>query len=743
MSAQTNGRLAAGFFFVALVTACRDGAERRITAPFALHAALMHPVDCSGACVLADGVAVLRAAGFQPDSDGAVLSIATETIVGAAGDSVIVLATVDSGVAHAAGAAERLLVQVGNHVSTFSIADAASGIVVYRFSSSDSIHVSYGLSKDVRSAIPDGQFRLTQTANSASVQMSYQQPLAKGGGTKPPPCSITQQSATVCKTVVTLSPFFAPSDIGGTFTSQSGSAASDTITVNFSVPVESLTVTIWDPTFAGNKMVAYDAQGSELASADFRYSGAPGINHPDTEVVAATGIRRVELIPAPGDYVAYEAHLTIQGPKLVVTASADSASAGDTLTYTASNILGGAITVTGWQWVQDAGTSPPPGFVELLPVSSCSSSSLTCKHTPGTSGTIKVLGKLAHNKADSASLHITVAQPHISVVCTPGSVVRASDTPVSCTAQASGTLAVTGWTFTATDTATGTVVRSTDTTSTQWSGVVVASGAVIVRGMVDGVAAVSDTGRITVTPRTTGWSWRGQISTADASPGTLECFATPLYDTTSTLGWTVADSTCRSSYLWPNPTSPQRGYQMTNVADGGPNTGLYYILQDSTHLRMRAQVLKDMRPDGALYTVADGDTVTQACQAAGVSGSATVTTVNTTCMHAVGAFKFDSLYSFDWQHEGCHMILGAQAFDSVPDARARMESLVRQDTTSLFNGVILGDSGLVNISDAIRVATDVIEKQNPSIFSFWNRDPTNTSWLLRQIRPLGILAPGC
>ena len=102
-----------------------------------------------------------------------------------------------------------------------------------------------------------------------------------------------------------------------------------------------------------------------------------------------------------------------------------------------------------------------------------------------------------------ASATYTIAlgsAPSISVVCTPSSVVRASSTPVACSASASGgALVVTGWTFTPDDAQAGVV--SSAQTSTFWTGMAVASGGVTVQGTVGGVVANSETGRITVAAR--------------------------------------------------------------------------------------------------------------------------------------------------------------------------------------------------------------------------------------------------
>jgi hypothetical protein len=121
-------------------------------------------------------------------------------------------------------------------------------------------------------------------------------------------CPITQGSAIVCGELVTVSPFVAPpaGTIGGTFTSQSGTGASTTITITFAAAVDTVTTTIHDPTFSGNMMIAYDSGGAQIGSVSFTFSGTPGDNQPDTETVVAHGIRRIDLVPANADYVSYD-----------------------------------------------------------------------------------------------------------------------------------------------------------------------------------------------------------------------------------------------------------------------------------------------------------------------------------------------------------------------------------------------------------------------------------------------------
>jgi hypothetical protein len=63
-----------------------------------------------------------------------------------------------------------------------------------------------------------------------------------------------------------------------------------------------------DPTFAGNQVIAY-LGGVEISRQDFAFSGQPGVNIPDTKAVPGP-LDRLELVPAPADYVAYTALVT-------------------------------------------------------------------------------------------------------------------------------------------------------------------------------------------------------------------------------------------------------------------------------------------------------------------------------------------------------------------------------------------------------------------------------------------------
>jgi hypothetical protein len=99
-------------------------------------------------------------------------------------------------------------------------------------------------------------------------------------------------------------PFFTGGPFGG-FQSKPGTGVQSTITITFSGPVSSVTITALDPDFAGNRAVARNASGALVASRGFAFDDTPGELTTSTVTLTAPGIIRVFLIPARLDYVAY------------------------------------------------------------------------------------------------------------------------------------------------------------------------------------------------------------------------------------------------------------------------------------------------------------------------------------------------------------------------------------------------------------------------------------------------------
>jgi hypothetical protein len=102
---------------------------------------------------------------------------------------------------------------------------------------------------------------------------------------------------------VTIAPQ-APPSVWGEFQSTPGTGAQQPIQIVFTCPVQSVSITIWDPDFPGNEMIAFDT-ANEVGRVTFLGDNTPNVLTTDTETLNASAISRVSLIPDPADFVAY------------------------------------------------------------------------------------------------------------------------------------------------------------------------------------------------------------------------------------------------------------------------------------------------------------------------------------------------------------------------------------------------------------------------------------------------------
>jgi hypothetical protein len=160
-------------------------------------------------------------------------------------------------------------------------------------------------------------------------------------------------------------------------------------------------------------------------------------------------------------------------------------------------------------------------------------------------------------------------------------------------------------------------------------------------------------------------------------------------------------------------------------------------------MHVRAQVLKDIRPDGYSYSVSGKDTVGTRCKAAGQNGNKTVTVVNNVCMTDPSAFNFATLYAFSWRHEQCHLLLMRNKFPTIADPRTKLETIVRKDTAAFHSEAWIGMDGFLDAGFALQQAKGTIDTTNSQTYTLWSRDTTNTKWHNRNYQPQGILATGC
>lgn len=332
---------------LALLTAC---ATDRASGPLENEESAVQ-TDCGATCVIADGQRLSAAARARPDSLRPV-PVATVTVRGESGTTVRLVAEGDESTRAALAQHGLLWVQVdGGARLALPLKSVLQGATVHQLSQAGSAEIRYELARTLPEGL--GGFRLVQLLSSGTVyqrRTPYGPRQSAGLRTALNSCSIVASGGTGCGVSYSVDPYSDETVIGGTFTSDPGTGATRPIRVIFSPGVQSVTVTIHDPTFAGNRMVATDDGGS--LTADFDFTGQPGENVPDTETLTGTNITALDLIPSTetgdGDYVAWDVNFSA-GPGLNVTCGA--VTRGDHVTCTASAGEPDAqLTVTEWRF---------------------------------------------------------------------------------------------------------------------------------------------------------------------------------------------------------------------------------------------------------------------------------------------------------------------------------------------------------------------------------------------------------
>lgn len=267
--------------------------------------------DCNAVCELTTDSRPYRTSRASPDSALGTLFLADVALSGKLGAEVSLQLVSSQSLDLALPQDMWVSVSVGSSEKRFPLSALGSArTVIYRFETPGVVHIRYALSRGSVQAIPLSEIRLTQyvtfaeilTANRPWVRLRS---LAFDFSTMSG-CFVAAASSNVCGIDVTADPFWGQSNVGGTFQSTEGNGISAPITIMFAAPVTAVTVTVYDPTFAGNAARIVDSAGIALGTVYFKYSGQSGVNVPDTRTIAHTGIRRLDLLPGPEDYVAYD-----------------------------------------------------------------------------------------------------------------------------------------------------------------------------------------------------------------------------------------------------------------------------------------------------------------------------------------------------------------------------------------------------------------------------------------------------
>lgn len=293
---------------------------------------------CQGTCVLFDNPGPLMSALAMPDSLDSPVVLGELTLRGQAGDSVALQLTADSTVLAALTADEMVTVAADTVRRSYSLRDAASSIIVYHFDSAGAATLRYTLNRRLATA-PRGAVRLVQRSGAAILAATtpwVRSPLARDASmlaasaladSGNPACDTEVrifENGTYCGAnihFIQAVPADAFEGAGAAFQSDPGHGVSHPITITFDKPAAEVTVTIYDPTWDGNTMAAYDSAGNGIGFVAFPGNHTPGtLTKQDGHVEGA--ISRIDLTPAPGDYVAYSMTVRFVGRQRVQITSA-------------------------------------------------------------------------------------------------------------------------------------------------------------------------------------------------------------------------------------------------------------------------------------------------------------------------------------------------------------------------------------------------------------------------------------
>ncbi len=348
---------------------------------------------CDGECVLIDGPMALQGARFNPDS-ASPLRVAEVSVNGQRGGTVSISLTAGDAISEALHGGYLLVGIEGYGTRRVSFEERRAGpVMVHQFETGGKATIRYSMARNLRTRI-SGEVRLVQHVSQASIDAA-RTPFGSASLTTAniahTGCFVSSPVTGTCNVTVTVSPYVQHS--GGFFSDVGCCPASGPISVTFSVPVDTVVVTINDPTYAGNHMIGNSAQGA--LQVDFAFSGQPGNNIPDTQALIGIGIESVQLIPstgiAQGDWVTWKLSFGGVGPKIVVTCTPNPVGRGESTSCTAEPEDPQTQTLTMSEWKFESS--------KLSGIISESSTSTTWAGQIGTNGTVRALGDINGRQA--------------------------------------------------------------------------------------------------------------------------------------------------------------------------------------------------------------------------------------------------------------------------------------------------------------------------------------------------------
>jgi hypothetical protein len=274
----------------------------------------------------------LNAARHRRDSAEAVLRLGDFAVHGRRGDRITLALHAGASVAPAVGTDQRLFARIGSRIRSYTIDELRRGVAVHVFSDSlPVVQVEYSMNRRVHRPVT-GRVSLIQRVGSATVlrantPWAAREPRVEKADSSNGAC-VTEHPGNdpSCGITVVLPHGTESGIVPGAFQSGPDGAASRPMTIALEpatmvgrdsasgglvFTTRTVTVTVWDADHAGHRMIARDAAGHAVGTAEFVADRTPGALAPDTRSITADEIATVELVPADDDYVAYTMRVAV------------------------------------------------------------------------------------------------------------------------------------------------------------------------------------------------------------------------------------------------------------------------------------------------------------------------------------------------------------------------------------------------------------------------------------------------
>jgi hypothetical protein len=142
----------------------------------------------------------------------------------------------------------------------------------------------------------------TDPSDYVNWRVEYQTNVNQSG----PWCMVNAATVNCQGVTATVSPFAQGSGFDPFQATNNGTGPQAPIDVTFQYPLAEVAVTALDPDLGGNRMEAYAADGTLLATAYFDGDNRIGFSNVSTKSIAFANIKRIRLIAADNDYTVFQ-----------------------------------------------------------------------------------------------------------------------------------------------------------------------------------------------------------------------------------------------------------------------------------------------------------------------------------------------------------------------------------------------------------------------------------------------------